>query len=421
MNTNVYTFHLPDLGEGVMEGEIIEWLKQVGDTVKQDEPVVTVMTDKATVELPSPYPGKIKKHYYKPGEIAVKDRPLYDIELLEGLPQTSEKTETTHVSKQIKQDTNTQTTLPATHSANDSATAMRKPKESKKIKHESVKATPKIRHEAKEWGIDLKQVTGTGQEGRITEEDLHNALPLHQPIHLEEAPTRFPGDQEQPLVGVRGLMAKKMHHTHIPQFSYFEQTDATRLIQLRNNLKGEAIKEGINLSYMPFFIRALSLTMKRFPQINASLDMQDRKVILHQPHHIGIAIATAQGLIVPVLKEIQTMSLSQVINAYETLKSRAISGKLSPDDMKEATITISNFGVLDGDALWATPMISSPQVAIIAIAKMRKMPLVKEEHVVIRDVVPISWSFDHRLIDGEMAATVSHYYSALLKEPASLL
>lgn len=414
MPDKIYTFHLPDIGEGVVEGEVVEWLKQEGDSVLQDEPVVTVMTDKATVELPAPYPGKIHKHYYKPGEIAIKDQPLYDIALQEEQNISSEIPSSGRQSSEFKS---------AKHQEGKPIKTSGQRKKTEAGKKEAIKAIPKIRHEAKEWNIDLKQISGTGQEGRITTEDLHRALPQQQTpaSHQLSSPFNLSGDEEQPLIGVRGLMARKMNETHIPQFSYFEQADATRLIQLRHNLKHQAHEEGIGLSFMPFFIRALSLTIAQYPQINASLDMKAGKAFLHKQHNIGIAMATSQGLIVPVLKEVEKMNLNQLVSEYETLKARAIAGKLSSNDMKEATITISNFGVLEGDGLWATPMISIPEVAILAIAKMRKMAIVKEEQVVPQETIPLSWSFDHRLIDGDLAARISHHYCSLLRNPASLL
>jgi pyruvate dehydrogenase E2 component (dihydrolipoamide acetyltransferase)/2-oxoisovalerate dehydrogenase E2 component (dihydrolipoyl transacylase) len=323
---------------------------------------------------------------------------------------------------------------------NESVTIEEKPKETKKEEaapkkkqkaeestkktnvphddHSKAKAIPKVRHEAKEWNINLDSLTGSGPEGRITEEDLHHALAQSK---VSTSPQSMEGDEEQPLIGVRGLMARKMHETHIPQFSYFEQVEATHLIQLRHNIQDKAAQDGIHLSYMPFFIRALSLTMVSFPQVNASIDMNGGKVLLHKQHNIGIAMASPNGLIVPVLKSVETMGLSELIHAYETMKAKALSGKLSSADMKEGTISISNFGVLGGEGMWATPMIMEPEVAILAVAKIRKAAVVKGEQVVVRDVLPVSWSFDHRFIDGELAAKISHHYCSLIKNPASLL
>lgn len=407
MEGKVYTFCLPDIGEGVVEGEVVEWLKNVGDNVAQDEPVVVVMTDKATVELPAPYPGKISKHYYQPGQIAIKDKPLYDILLDEAQAITEKPREVDVANKQVKK-----------KQEMSQKTVFGQGQGQGQGNGRHAKAVPKVRHEAKEWNIDIDQLTGTGVDGRITEEDLHRALAEKK---TASASKQMEGDEEQTLIGVRGLMAKKMDETHIPQFSYFEQVDAGHLMQLRQNMQEKAGQEGIHLSFMPFFIRALSLTIKQFPQLNASINMPGGKVFLHKHHNIGIAMASSQGLIVPVLKGVESMDISELIRAYEIVKAKAVSGKLASADMKDRTITISNFGVLGGEGTWATPMITDPEVAILAVAKIRKVPTVKGDQVAIREALPLSWSFDHRLIDGELAAKISQFYCSLIKNPASLL
>lgn len=401
MSSNIYTVTLPDIGEGVVEGEVIEWLKKEGEAVNKDEAVVVVMTDKATVELPAPYPGIISRHYFKVGETAIKDRPLYDIQLQSDVLISSAKHEQR---KEEKTSVDIKTKSKAEKATRQVPCAQG-----------NVLAVPKVRHMAKELGIDLTKVAGSGKDGRVLLGDLTHAktIQTHFSRHLE-------GDQEQSLVGIRGLMARKMEHTHIPQFSYFEQVDATRLMQLRENYKEKALQEGIRISYMPFFIRALALVAKRHPVINSSLDIAAGKLNVHQQINIGVAIATPQGLIVPVLKGVQEMNLQDLIRAFEKLKNKVQEGKLTSGDMKEATITISNFGVL-GEGVWATPMISENEVAILAVARIRKAPVVRENEVVVRDVLPLSWSFDHRVIDGELAAKISHDYCSLLQNPAALL
>lgn len=417
MEQNIFTVRLPDIGEGVVEGEVIEWLKKVGDPVKQDEPVVVVMTDKATVELPAPYPGTLSKQYYGVGEISIKDQPLYDIQLESAaVPKaqkqtaTSEKKAATQQIERVPQETQKQVAV-------ESHTE-------RQIVSSQVLATPQVRGLAKELGIDINSLRGTGKDGRVIKEDLalHTREGSHKPefhsplLHLED-------DEEQPLFGIRGLMAKKMTEGHalIPQFSYFEQVEATHLIQLRQNFKDKAAKEGINLSYMPFFIRALSMNIKRFPLINSCVDMGASKIIVHKQHNIGIAMASPQGLIVPVLKGVQDMNLEDVIKAYAALKIKANAGKLTSSDMKEATITITNFGVLEGSGIWATPMINYPEVAILGMARIHKEPVVRNHEIVIRDILPISWSFDHRIIDGELAVSISHHFNTLIRDPAVLL
>lgn len=407
MERPIFTVLLPDIGEGVAEGEVIEWLKNVGASLRQDEPVVVVMTDKATVELPAPYPGILAKQHHKPGEIVRKDTPLYDIGLDENVKAVTNK----HTRQ--KNPCPKEKTVP-----NDAPQQQKIPSNAEPRTKESL-AIPKVRHLAKELGINIDEISGSGKDGRVLADDLKNSFKKNEEL---QPVLRLDDDEVQPLIGIRGLMAKKMSQSklHIPQFSYFEQVDVSRLIQMRQKFKDKALSEGIRLSYMPFFIRALSLIIKKYPIINSSIDITSNAVVYHKQQNIGIAIASPQGLIVPVLKGVQDMSLDTFIRSFDNLKVKAQGGHLTSKDMKDATITISNFGVL-GDGLWATPMISDSQVAILAVARMRKAPIVKNEELIIRDVLPLSWSFDHRVIDGELAAQISQDYCRLLKDPVNLL
>ncbi len=362
---SIYTVVLPDIGEGVVEGEVIEWLKKVGDLVKQDEPVVVVMTDKATVELPSPYPGTLVKQYYKPGQIAFKDKPLYDIDR-EATKATSEETV------------------------------------------QKVLASPATRRKAQEMGVDIQKVKGTGKEGRVTDEDLGQAsLP--------------PEEEARPIIGIRKLMAQSMAESKakIPHFSFFEQADATRLIQLVKKIKEEGAKEEIHVTFMPFFIRALSLTIKRHPELNSSYDSESSQLIIHKHQNLGIATSTALGLIVPVIKNVESMSLEELIRQYDALREKVKNNQLQSSDMKEGTITLSNYGS-KSSGLWATPIIKFPEVAILALARIQKQPLVKNDQVIARDVLNLSWSFDHRIFDGNTASLVSHTFMELIQNPAQL-
>lgn len=390
--SKIFTVNMPDIGEGVAEGEVIEWLKKENDPLKQDEPVVIVMTDKATVELPSPQPGKLAKQYYKPGQMAQRGKPLYDIEV-EG--EASSKPVEVATTKKIE--------------------VAPEPVIQKRTEG-TVLATPHVRHLARQMGITIEDIKGTGKEGQITEIDLKGITHSTPLVAMED-------DEIVPLIGIRQLMAKKMKESksEIPHFSYFEQVDATRLVALRQKVKEEAAKIEISLTFMPFLIKALSLTIKQFPSINSQLDKAANQLILHKQHNIGVAMTTSMGLIVPVLKQVQDKSLEEIIKAYDDLKSRALSGKLTSADMKDSTITISNFGVLGGGGLWATPIINYPEAAILAVAKIQKQPMVKNGELVVRDALNLSWSFDHRIIDGDMAASCSHHFSELLQNPASLL
>lgn len=359
--SKIITVKMPDIGEGVVEGEIIAWLKQAGDPIAQDEPVVVVMTDKATVELPAPAPGHLAKQYYRVGEIAVKDHPLYDI-------QTEAK----------------------------------------------VLAAPPARKLAQELGLDLQAISGTGKEGQVTREDV---------AAFHAAAAKTPEKQEKPLIGIQQLMAQKVAESKkiIPDFSFFDQADASRLVLLKEKMGQDAEQQGIHLTYLPFFIKALSLCIKKFPVLNSSVDTQRNSVIIHQPHNIGIAMATDLGLVVAVLKDVQEKKLTEIIQAYAVLKQKGKERKLSPSDMKGSTITITNFGALTGRAVFATPIINYPETAILGLAKIHKSPVVVNDQIVIRPVLNCSWSFDHRVIDGYLAAEISSALVHLIENPALLL
>lgn len=386
----IFTVTLPDIGEGVIEGEVVEWLKETGDQLEQDEPVVVVMTDKATVELPAPHPGKLSKRHVEAGETAIKDRPLYDIELEGKVVEKKSKKESPEVVPLKKQQRR----------------APLQPQNSMKGL-----ATPPVRKLAKEMGIDLSQVTGTGKDGRVLAEDLKQSTGS-QPVFYQE------DDEEVPWTGVRGMMAKKMSESKrsIPHFSYFEKVDAGRLLNLHANVKKQAEKEGVRVTFMPYFIRALSLTIREFPELNSSLD--GKTLLIHKHHNIGIAMSTEQGLIVPVLKNVEGKSFEEVIRSYESLTNK---GKFEPGDMKESTITISNFGVFGNGGTWATPIINPPESAILAVNRIQKQPVVRNGELATADLLDLSWSFDHRVIDGSLASKISHHFAMLIENPAHIL
>lgn len=405
---HVLIVNLPDIGEGVVEGEIIDWLKNEGDLLKQDEPVVIVMTDKATVELPAPKPGKLHKMYLKPGEIAIKGKPVYSIELAEGkIVPNEHKTESAAISlgtpcaaisaKPVAM-------APASAASNDNTSG--------------ILTLPSTRKLAKDLNIDLTAIQGSGKDGRIEPVDLKAAFSreIEHPLRLDDS-------EELPLMGIRLLMAKKMTEAKhfIPHFSYFEQADASRIVKLKESVTQKGREEGIKVTWTPFFIRALTLTMQKFPIMNSSVDMRNQKIIQHIHHNIGIAMASPLGLIVPVLRDVQTLSFRELVFAFEDLKKRALSNQLKPHELKEGTISLSNFGVLGGGGQWATPIIHHPQVAILAIARIQKQPVIKNDKVEACDVVNLCWSFDHRIIDGDLAANISDFFTQQIENPAKLL
>lgn len=387
---DVVTVTLPDIGEGVVEGEVVEWLKAEGDPLAQDEPVVVVMTDKATVELPSPYVGILKKQHFQPGEIAKKDGPLYDVEV-------------------------EQAPIP---SVNVKRPPPPPKKEAPKKQAEGVLATPATRQLAKDLGVKIDEIPGSGQKGRVTDRDV---VLFHAKPRVKTPTLEFKDDETVPVVGIPHRMAERMAEskTVVPHFSFFDQADAARLIQLKNNSQSKAKEEGVDLTYMPFFIKALSHAINENPKVNSSIDPDCRELRLHRHHNIGVASHTEQGLIVFVLRDVQKKSLEEVIREYHRLIEKKNKGQLKREEMIESTITISNFGPLGGR--WATPIINYPEVAILGVAKIQNEAVVINDEVVARPRLNLSWSFDHRVVDGAAAAKMSRDMVALLENPARLL
>ena len=398
--SDIFTVVLPDIGEGVVEGEVIEWLKSEGDSLEQDEPVVLVMTDKATVELPAPYPGKLSKQHFSAGQVAIKDKPLYDIAVAKGVTLVTKKEKKAEAPKREKQ----QVEMPAPGVAVNGSGGL---------------AAPATRKLARELGVAIGQLNGSGPDGIVTKSDVIGA---RGGVAAPTTPiTRFPDDEIQPVQGLRALIADRMSESRrvIPDFSYFAQMDATRLVQMRGRSKRQAAEENLKLTYMPFFIRALSMALQEHPQFNASFDGERREIVLHKQHNIGIAVKTPLGLIVPVLKGVQEMGLHEVIRAYDDLVKRAQNHGLDPSEMKDGTITISNFGTVGG--VWATPIINYPEVCILGVGRIEKRPVVVRDELTIRDMLNLSWSGDHRVIDGDMCASFSNHFVSLLENPSRIL
>jgi len=415
--SNIFTVNLPDIGEGVVEGEVVEWLKKEGDTLAQDEPVVMVMTDKASVELPAVYPGILSKQHVPVGEIAIKDKPLYDIQL-EGDAPVEKKEEKKAPKEEKKADPDPSKPAPAPVAA--SAPSPR-PAGQKAL------ATPATRHYAREKDVDIQQVPGSGKGGRVTRDDINQFLsgggsvPIFGSGRTTTPVHQLENDERVPLKGVRKIIAERMvesKHT-IPHFAYFDEVDLTNLVDVRSKLKAEAAEQGVKLTYLPFFVRAMSQAIAKFPMVNASIDLQTQEIVYHNVQNFGIAVATENGLIVPVVKDVNNKSLLQLAAEINDLAERTRDGKAKPDELKGGTITISNIGAIGG--LWATPIINYPEAAILGMTKLQKRPVVIDDEIVIRSMMNLAWCFDHRLVDGAKAAEYSNEVIKNLENPSRML
>ncbi|PCJ20403.1 MAG: dihydrolipoamide acetyltransferase [Candidatus Cloacimonadota bacterium] len=409
------TVCLPDIGEGVVEGEVVEWLKKVGDTVEQDEPVVLVMTDKASVELPALHPGIVSKHYIAEGDIANKDKALYDLEISDDISSTAITTTkkedvATPISEKKVDETPKQCPLTKTN-------------------NEKSLATPATRKVARDLEIDINLVTGSGKGGRVTKEDVQNyqsggasLIPIFSSQRVSSTPVHnLEGDERTPLKGLRKIIADRMVESKsiVPHFAYFDEVDLTKLVKLRSELKEDAMAMGIKLTYMPFFIKAISLAIEKFENVNASIDLSTNELVLHKVHNVGMAVATDKGLIVPVIKDVANKSILEIAQEVSSLAQKTRDGKITTNDLKGSTITVSNIGSVGG--LFATPIINYPEVAILGMTKLQERAVVRDHEIVIRSMMNLSWCFDHRVVDGSVAAHFSNEVISLLENPNMIL
>lgn len=424
-------FKLPDIGEGVHEGEITRWLLKEGDTVKADQPMVEVMTDKATVEIPSPVSGTIEKTFAKEGETIEVGKVLVRI---------------TEASKASDAPTAPPTPTPPSKKvvppAPEKTGPSPKAKEPKPLTREveevevlpfPILATPATRKLARDLSVDLKNIKGTGPHGRITKLDVQLVYEGHQasaprtshPVASAQTlpSTRVSRGQLQrvPLKGIRKRIAEAMaisKHT-AAHFTYVDEVDMTEVVKLRQGALEEASKRNIKLTYLPFIIKAVVPALMEFPYLNSSLDEEKQEVLLKGEYNIGIATDTLQGLMVPVIKNADRKNIWELAQEIEELSGRARAGKSSLEDLKGGTFTLTNAGSIGG--VFATPIINYPEVAILGINAIRKRPVVLSDEIVIRDMMFLSISVDHRVVDGADAARFINRLVYFLSVPARLV
>jgi pyruvate dehydrogenase E2 component (dihydrolipoamide acetyltransferase) len=409
-------FRLPDIGEGVVEGEIIKWLVNEGDTLREDQPMVEVMTDKATVEIPSPKAGRVAKLMVPAGQLCAVGQVMVVIETA-----GSAAAHAAPAAPAVSQ------VAPA------SAPAAVVTAVAPAGKGGKVLATPATRQLARNLGIDLCTVGGTGPNGRITKEDVRAVVERKSapaPVAAAPAPTPVAaalppppafvastGDERISFRGIRKKIADNMLRSKqsAAHFTYVEECDVTELVALRARAKKRASERGIKLSFLPFIIKAVVSGLKKYPILNATLDTQRDEIVLRKNYHIGIAAASEQGLIVPVLKNADQLSLFQIAGNLDPLAERARTGKASRDELTGSTFTISSLGALGG--VLATPIINFPEVAILGVHKIREVPAVRNGQIVVRSVMNLSISLDHRIVDGYEGAQFMQHVVGLLEDP----
>jgi len=405
-------FILPDIGEGIVECEIVEWLVSEGDEVKEDQPVVEVMTDKATVEIPAKDDGTVVKLYHKKGDIAEVHKPLFALKPAGGVQESDSNAPQSHVEPESK--------TPSSDSKAE-AEPPAKARQGKAI------ASPAVRRLARENDINIADVDGSGKKGRVLKQDIKDFVAGDSAEKPETAAAPAAtqttgGTRTEAIRGVKAAMAKQMMKSvsTIPHFTYADEFDVTDLIALREKLKEQYKEKGIRLTVMPFFIKALSLALKEFPIMNAQVNEDCTEITYFDDHNIGMAVDTKIGLLVPNVKQVQNKSIIDVANEVTRLTQASREGKLPQADMKQGTISISNIGVIGGTV--ATPIINKPEAAIVALGKVQELPRFDANgNVVARKIMTVSWSGDHRIIDGGTIARFNKRWQEFLEDPTSML
>jgi len=425
-------FKLPDVGEGMAEGEIAEWLVKVGDVVEEGQPIVEIQNDKLLQEVLSPFSGTVTNIFVEPGTVSKVGDPLIEFDG-DGTsaPEATSASAAAEVTPQADT-TAEQSSTPAPTAPNTNANSSNRPL-----------AMPSVRRFAFEHDVDLTTVVGTGNHGQITRADVEATMSgsvapttttsaqVGAEANGTEVPTKAPtpfvstnGDLEvrEPLSGMRKAISKAMvtsKHT-APHVTLFDEVEVSKLVKHRAAFKAVAAEQDIKLTYLPYIVKALVAVVKKYPALNASLDDASQEVVFKNYYNIGFATDTKQGLYVPNIKDADRKSIFAIANEITYFAGEAHAGNLKMADMSGGTITISNIGSAGG--AWFTPIINYPEVAILGIGRIEKQPVIDDnEELVIGNMLKISLSFDHRLIDGMTAQMAVNELKRLLKDPERLL
>jgi len=409
-----FDFYMPDIGEGVVEGEIVGWKVKVGDTVKLDQPLVEVMTDKATVELPSPRAGVITKINFKDGDICPVGKILVVIEEAGGAPATKQ--------------------APPPHAHHAPAAAPRANGQAQQPiqvvdaseARARVLATPATRKLARQLGVEIGRVPATGKHGRVTTDDVKkfdgngSAIVRHQPPVASAKSALGYAEERVPLRGMRKKIAEAMArsvHT-AAHFTYVEEIDMTELVAVRDRAKARAAERGVKLNYLPFIVKAIVSGLKKWPMLNASLDEATQEIVLKKYYNIGIAAQGPHGLVVSTVRDADLRSIFDISREIDRLGEAVRNNTATRDDLTGSTFTVSSLGKLGG--VLATPIINFPEVAIVGVHKIEEKPAVRGGQIVIRHLMNLSISVDHRLADGWDGAMFLQDVKSLLEDPTTM-
>ncbi|NDV91289.1 dihydrolipoyllysine-residue acetyltransferase [Alteromonas sp. 345S023] len=440
-NTHVEDFILPDIGEGIVECEIVKWNVQQGEEIVEDQSVVEVMTDKAVVEIPAKHSGIVHTLYYKQGDIAKVHSPLFALERAgEGAEQSHNNDSTTTKQNPVKKgDANSD----KSNARIDTGKWQEGSFEAPVSIPGKVLASPAVRRIAQEHSIELASVKGSGKKGRILKKDLAeltqktahqstNDVRNKQATNVEIAQSQalwspsFAGEsgktRTEKVRGIQAAMAKQMSVSvfTIPHFSVSDELEMDNLIALRKTLKPAFEAQDVKLSFMPFFIKAMSLALNEFPIINSQLNDDADEITYFHDHNIGFAVDSKIGLLVPNIKQVQHCSLFDIAQQMQTIIEQARNGRVGNEHLKGGTISISNIGAIGG--INAAPVINKPEAAIVALGKSQRLPRFDEKgEVIAKNIMMINWSGDHRIIDGATMVKFNNLWMSYLQQPEKML
>lgn len=441
-----FEFKLPDIGEGVTEGEIVGWLVKVGDTVSESQDMVEVMTDKATVTIGAPKSGQVVEVRGQEGDTVPVGSVLVVLET--GAPAVAETPSPPSRPAPAPRPPTGRPASVAASAVGDLKDVLPGLPKSPRItdgdyKNDKPLASPATRKLAREIGVDLRRVRPTGEAGRITREDVeraraggvdngaaaaaHSAVtvrptsPVPEQPHPISPPPPQGGEQRVPIRGLRKRIYENMARAKrtAAHFTYVDECNVTTLKGMRERAKAHAAEQGVSLTFLPFIVKAVVAALRRHPTLNAVVDDTSMEIVLRSNFDIGVAVATDAGLTVPVLRGADRLTVYEIARELERLSEEARAGKTKREDLGGSSFTITSLGKLGG--LFATPVVNYPEVAILGVHQMKRRPVVQGDQIVIGDVMLLSLSFDHRIIDGHVGAAFAADVIQYLEAPERLL
>jgi len=430
-----FEFKLPDIGEGIHEGEIVKWFISEGEEIKEDDVLAEVQNDKAVVEIPSPVDGTVKKLHVEEGTVTTVGETIVTID--DGSEDSGDEGSSDDKSEEKKEDSRKEEKSGSEEEKKEE-TSEDKGSAKKETSGERVIAMPSVRKFARDNDIDISEVSGSGKNGRVLKEDIEafrDGEQSPESAETEKAAQEEPASKEtkqaapegqypetrEKMSGMRKAIAKAMVNSKqtSPHVTHLDEVEVEALWNHRKKFKDVAAEQGVKLTFLPYVVKALVSMLKKFPEMNTSIDNETFEVIQKHYYNVGIAADTERGLVVPVVKDADKKSMFEISDEINQLAGKARDGKLSGEEMKGGSMTISNLGSAGGQ--WFTPVINQPEVAILGIGRIEQKPMVVDGEIVAKPVLALSMSYDHRQIDGMTAQNALNHVKRLLNNPELLL